>query len=75
MFPLFKSSNQKHNKKQKQKNEKPKRAELGEWPNLPWQDKNGMNPKTRYILQCSVMQFRWLGKGKKADEEGKDLFI
>lgn len=42
------------------KNEEPKRAEVGEWPNLPWQDKNGMNPKERYIIQCSTMQFRWL---------------
>merc|ERR1712187_919867 len=40
------------------KNEEPKRAEVGEWPNLPWEDKNGRNPKERYILQCSTMQ--WL---------------
>lgn len=51
------------------KNEEPKRADVGEWPNLPWEDKNGMNPKERYILQCSPMQFRWLSDPKEPAKE------
>lgn len=48
--------------------EQKKPAELGEWPNLPWEDDNGKNPKEVYIIQSNVIKFRWLSDGPMPEE-------